>query len=194
MHYCHRHYNSIVCIKETTKIFQEKIAWNLGVEPYKCDNSRLLAECNQLHQQQLRQRDHDSLRYAALNQQIRRLEIDKNHLTEHNSMLEFKLRELEELQVATGSDAKGAKQKKDGDNMNRKPFISTVRSGLPIPKLLKHSSISHGTSSNISSAKGDGHHNNTVNKLQAEIKNQIDLIDAYKKQVKIILILLIHQI
>lgn len=178
MHHCpHHSLVNVTCIQETTKIFQEKIAWDLGVEPYKCDNSRLLAECNQLHQQQLRQRDHDSLRFAALSQQIRRLEIDKNHLTEHNSTLEFKLREFEQLHAATG-DGKGMKQK-----TGRKPFISTVRGDLPMPKQLKQSSsLSHGKHSGCST-KCDEHHNNTVNKLQADIKNQIDLVDAYKKQV-----------
>lgn len=31
-----------------TFCFQEKAAWELGTEPYKCDNSKLLMECNRL--------------------------------------------------------------------------------------------------------------------------------------------------
>lgn len=39
------------------RVFKEKSCWELGVEPYKCDNSRLLQECNQLHMQTLKQQE-----------------------------------------------------------------------------------------------------------------------------------------
>lgn len=31
------------------KLLEEKACWELGVEPYKCDNSRPLAECTKVH-------------------------------------------------------------------------------------------------------------------------------------------------
>lgn len=48
--------NSIVC-NMLLRVFKEKSCWELGVEPYKCDNSRLLQECNQLHTQSLKQQE-----------------------------------------------------------------------------------------------------------------------------------------
>lgn len=186
MQYWH-HVRSIVdvtYIQETTKHFQEKIAWNLGVEPYKCDNARLLAECNQLHQQQLKQRDHDSLRFAALSQQIRRLEIDKRHLNDHAATLEYKLRECDELHIGS-NDARGSmRPKKDGENVNRKPFVSTVRSGYAFARnTIKPTAIAQQSDKcsrcSATAAKGGEH----IDKLQMEIKNQTDMIAAYKKQV-----------
>jgi len=45
--------------------WQEKTCWELGVEPYKCDNSRLLAECNELHLQFLGDREAYELRLCG---------------------------------------------------------------------------------------------------------------------------------
>lgn len=39
------------------RVLKEKSCWELGVEPYKCDNSRLLQECNQLHLQVIKQQE-----------------------------------------------------------------------------------------------------------------------------------------
>lgn len=179
----------VTYIEETTNQFQQKIAWNLGVEPYKCDNARLLAECNQLHQQQLKQHDHDSLRFAALSQQVRCLEIDKRHLSDHAATLEHKLRECDELHHAANDARAGMKSKKDSNNLNRKPFVSTVRSSSVFgPNTLKPTTLAQqpGKCSKCSTAKGDGTHTTTdqIDKLQVEIKNQSDVIAAYKKQVR----------
>uniref|UniRef100_T1H048 Uncharacterized protein n=1 Tax=Megaselia scalaris TaxID=36166 RepID=T1H048_MEGSC len=38
-------------------LLEEKSCWELGVEPYKCDNSRLLADCNKLHLELLHQKE-----------------------------------------------------------------------------------------------------------------------------------------
>lgn len=38
-------------------LFKEKSCWELNVEPYKCDNSRLLSDCNHLHLELLNQRE-----------------------------------------------------------------------------------------------------------------------------------------
>lgn len=39
------------------RVFKEKSCWELGVEPYKCDNARLLQQSNQLHMQTLQQQE-----------------------------------------------------------------------------------------------------------------------------------------
>lgn len=60
--------------KDEIKLLHDaKQAWELGVEPYKCDNSRLLAEVNTLHMEMLKQQDDFELERAELRVKIRNL-------------------------------------------------------------------------------------------------------------------------
>lgn len=105
---------------------QEKSAWELGNEPYKCDNSKLLTECNKLNSDLIRQHDHNEIKKAEFVKKIRTLELDKKYLEEQCKELGGRVRELEMKFVTKGD----TKMQKDGVNLIRKPFISTVRSGI----------------------------------------------------------------
>nr|XP_049466125.1 centrosomal protein of 135 kDa isoform X2 [Anopheles coluzzii] len=105
------------------QLHQEKSAWELGVEPYKCDNSRLLAECNALHLELIKQQDKHILANTELRSRVRSLQADKKQLEEKCLAAECKIRELQ-----TGS-SESVKSRKDTANKQRKPFISTVRAG-----------------------------------------------------------------
>lgn len=65
------------------------------MEPYKCDNSKLLAENSSLHLENIKQRDRLDFKNLDLIKKIRSLEQDKTYLEEHNSELGLKIRELE---------------------------------------------------------------------------------------------------
>ncbi|XP_058457113.1 putative leucine-rich repeat-containing protein DDB_G0290503 [Malaya genurostris] len=153
---------------------QEKVAWELGVEPYKCDNSRLLAECNGLHLELVKQRDKFVLANTELKCRLRNLQTDKKQLQERCLQIETKIRELQ------SSDCK---LKKDGVNMQRKPFISTVRPGYyqtpkccdsQQPKTRCECPCNQPRKTDIM---------NEIERLQVETKNQTEVIDAYKKQI-----------
>jgi regulator of replication initiation timing len=61
-------------------IFQEKIAWELDTEPYKCDNSKLLSENNQLHLELLKLREKYDLELADLRNKLRNSKTDNKIL------------------------------------------------------------------------------------------------------------------
>lgn len=164
--------------------FQEKTAWELGVEPYKCDNSKLLAECNSLHLEMIKQRDSFEEKITQLNKTIRNLKLDRHYLDEQCSELSNRIIKYEELL----GDPKYKKSRNDQVNQRRKPFISTVRSGEFLPSSLKLL---------------DGHENESVtcskcstntirsecSQLEAEreknkVKTQLELIELYKSQVR----------
>ena len=88
---------------------KEKAAWELGVQPYKCDNSRLLNECNNLQLEILKQRDKFVLTNAELKSKVRTLQTDKKQLQDNLSSLEARMRELEI----------DGKMKKDGANLRK---------------------------------------------------------------------------
>ncbi|XP_058066585.1 centrosomal protein of 135 kDa [Anopheles bellator] len=109
--------------QQIEQLYQEKAAWELGVEPYKCDNSRLLAECNELHLELIKQQDKNILANTELRSRVRSLQAEKKQLEEKCHLSESRVRELQ----ANGSDS--VKSRKDSVNKQRKPFISTVRAG-----------------------------------------------------------------
>lgn len=106
-------------------LLQEKNAWDLGVEAYKCDNSKLLAEVNRLNQELIRQRDQQEAAKCEKGRSIRNLEMDKKYLEEHLQELGERYEELE----AKYWDVVDPKRKPI-----RRPFISTVKSGALIPQ------------------------------------------------------------
>ncbi|KRK01930.1 centrosomal protein of 135 kDa isoform X1 [Drosophila yakuba] len=130
------------CLRDTKKkvaeLLEEKTCWELGVEPYKCDNSRLLAECNELHLQFLRDREDYELRLCESERKIRNLESDKQHLQSHNDGLQCQLDALLTKQMV--STVTNKKSQAGIGRQTKKPFISTVRSGNVLPTVLGTSS------------------------------------------------------
>lgn len=160
--------------QQISQLQQEKAAWDLGVEPYKCDNSRLLAECNELHLELVKQRDKFVLANTELKCRVRNLQTDKKQLEERCLQAEAKIRQLQ---------CGDSKSKKDGANMQRKPFVSTVRPGQYQP------STCCGVEKRESKCccpcnqarKTEILHE--IERLQVETKNQEEVIEAYKKQI-----------
>lgn len=72
---------------EISLLLEEKSAWNLGVEVYKCDNSKLLAECNKLKIELLNTERSWSIENADLKRKIRNLDADKKYLEEKCHLL-----------------------------------------------------------------------------------------------------------
>ncbi|XP_016994011.2 centrosomal protein of 135 kDa isoform X2 [Drosophila takahashii] len=126
------------CLRDTKKkvseLLEEKTCWELGVEPYKCDNSRLLAECNELHLQFLGDREDYELRLCESERKIRNLETDKQHLQSHNDGLQNQLDALLTKQLVSSATSK--KVATGIGRQTKKPFISTVRSGNVLPTVL----------------------------------------------------------
>uniref|UniRef100_A0A1Q3G3E5 Putative myosin class ii heavy chain n=1 Tax=Culex tarsalis TaxID=7177 RepID=A0A1Q3G3E5_CULTA len=162
--------------QQIEQLMQEKAAWELGVEPYKCDNSRLLSEVNGLHLELVKQRDKFVLVNTELKCRVRSLQTDKKQLDERCLQAEAKIREL--LHSAD------SKSRKNGVNMQRKPFVSTVRAGYYQPPKCcdaqAQDSKCHCPCNQP--RKTDVLHE--IERLQAETKNQEEVIDAYKKQIE----------
>ncbi|XP_038107833.1 centrosomal protein of 135 kDa isoform X2 [Culex quinquefasciatus] len=162
--------------QQIEQLMQEKVAWELGVEPYKCDNSRLLSEVNGLHLELVKQRDKFVLANTELKCRVRVLQTDKKQLDERCLQAEAKIREL--LHSAD------SKSRKNGVNMQRKPFVSTVRAGYYQPPKCcdaqAQDSKCHCPCNQP--RKTDVLHE--IERLQAETKNQEEVIDAYKKQIE----------
>lgn len=147
----------------------------MGVEPYKCDNSKLLAECNSLHLDMIRQHDMHQQKVFELNKKIRNLEYENRVLQRHCDELNAKLDEL---------DPKQRKHRNDLLNEKRKPFISTVRSGEFLPSTLK--SIENMSAK--SKCQCQSEKNDLFTRLYAEqeankVKTHFELMEVYKSQV-----------
>ncbi|XP_053670277.1 centrosomal protein of 135 kDa [Anopheles nili] len=164
-------------------LHQEKAAWELGVEPYKCDNSRLLAECNELHLELIKQQDKYILANTELRSRVRSLQTEKKQLEDKCLQMECKIRELQ-----TGvSDS--VKSHKDSVNKQRKPFISTVRAGAfyQPPKCWEQGMQQQGVLPSMCRCscnqmkQADVVHE--VERLRVETKNQQGVIDALQNQV-----------
>lgn len=96
----------------------------MGIEPYKCDNSRLLSENNALHLEVIHIRGHYENKLLNLKNTIRNLEVDKNFLDDHCFELVSKIQEMEQQR---GKGRKG----NDGKVLHKKAFVSTVRGKDP---------------------------------------------------------------
>ncbi|XP_053683707.1 centrosomal protein of 135 kDa [Sabethes cyaneus] len=160
--------------QQIEQLQQEKVAWELGVEPYKCDNSRLLAECNGLHLELVKQRDKFVLANTDLKCRVRNLETDKKQLDERCMQAEAKIRELQSADN---------KSRKDGVNMQRKPFISTVRPGYYQPPRCCEASQRESKCECPCNKPRKQEILHEIERLQVETKNQEEVIEAYKKQI-----------
>uniref|UniRef100_A0AAG5DMN2 Uncharacterized protein n=1 Tax=Anopheles atroparvus TaxID=41427 RepID=A0AAG5DMN2_ANOAO len=167
--------------QQIDQLYQERAAWELGVEPYKCDNSRLLAECNELHLELIKQQDKHILANTELRSRVRSLQAEKKQLEEKCAQTESRVRELQ-----AGSDS--VKTRKNSVNTQRKPFISTVRPGtfFQPPKCCEQGMQPQGLPPTCrcpcnQMKQTDVLHE--VERLQVETKNQQGVIDALKHQV-----------
>lgn len=161
-------------------MLQEKAAWELGVEPYKCDNSKLLAECNGLHMQMIKQRDANDEQINDLKKTIRDLQLDKQYLDEHCIELRNNVAELEQMV----DDPRYKKNRTNKAVQKRKPFISTVRSGeFPalLPLAIKcddnnshFANCSHAARKECQCLAAEYEHNS--------VQTQLELIALYKQQ------------
>lgn len=147
----------------------------MGVEPYKCDNSKLLAECNTLHLDLIRQHDVHQQKLFELNKKLRHLEYENREQRRQCDELNAKIDEL---------DPKQRKHRNDLLNEKRKPFISTVRSGEFLPSALR--AIENMSIKSKCPCQTES--NDIFARLYAEqeankVKTQLELIELYKSQV-----------
>lgn len=112
------------CGDQTKGLLREKNAWELGVEAYKCDNSKLLNELNNISKELIRQKDHYEVNKLELTRTNRNLEMDKKYLEEHLQELGRRFEETEGKYLDLIDPARKS---------SNKPFISTVRSGKFLP-------------------------------------------------------------
>ncbi|XP_055695136.1 centrosomal protein of 135 kDa-like isoform X1 [Lutzomyia longipalpis] len=168
-----------VAKKEINQLLQEKSAWELGAEPYKCDNSKLLKECNKLNSDLIRQHDNFEIKRAEFLRKIRTLELDKRYLEEQCKELGGRVRELEVKFVPKGD----VKHHKDGMNLIRKPFVSTVRSGL-LPSMPEGEKGPYRVCSVCPNARSCNGNRLEMEKIQNDVQNRDDCIQVLKKQIE----------
>ncbi|XP_022211364.2 centrosomal protein of 135 kDa isoform X2 [Drosophila obscura] len=184
------------CLRDTKKqvsdLLEEKTCWELGVEPYKCDNSRLLAECNELHLQFLRDREDYELRLCEAERRMRSLETDKEHLQSHNVGLQNQLDALLSKQLV--SSTTGKRTHVATTRQTKKPFITTVRSGNVLPcvlgTVLKCTKCNAGVFQKTTTTTQDGvtvtqtSGQEELDKLQNDLATSSEQLEFYKRKVE----------
>lgn len=142
-----------------------------------------MSECNSLNLEIIKQRDAARLKIVDLNRIIRNLEVDKRNLEEHCTELCNKIHELENWRLY---ELKNVKLQKNGENMNKKPFVSTVRSGsiFPNPSRIAEPSSAIRCSKCLCDAiaKGDIWHVE-MQRLRNDVLTEKELVAACQKQV-----------
>ncbi|EDW26233.1 GL24729 [Drosophila persimilis] len=186
------------CLRDTKKqvadLLEEKTCWELGVEPYKCDNSRLLAECNELHLQFLRDREDYELRLCEAERRMRSLETDKEHLQSHNVGLQNQLDALLNKQLAGTSSTAGKRTHVSSTRQTKKPFITTVRAGNILPCVLgtalKCTKCNAGVFQKTTTTTQDGvtvtqtSGQEELDKLQNDLATSSEQLEFYKRKVE----------
>ncbi len=164
-----------ICDDGNFLLIQEKRAWDLGIEPYKCDNSRLLSENNALHLELIEQRGQFDKKILNLKNAIRNLEVDKNYLDDHCFELVSKISEMEHRGKG------GGKGHDDGKVKHKKPFISAVPGG--IPPYPNSSTSRHQSSRRCDGTSSSYDHHVQLVILQNDNQLLKDEINSLKKQV-----------
>lgn len=155
----------------------------MGIEPYKCDNSRLLSENNALHLEVIQLRGHYEKKLLDQKNTIRNLEVDKNYLDDHCFELVSKISEMEQR----GKSSKGMDE---GKVHHKKAFVSTVRSGdPPYPNSSTMKYHSHGGRRH--EGKSDQNFIQMI-KLQNDYQLSKDETNSLKKQVRRIVYVYCH--
>lgn len=155
---------------------QQKVAWDLSVEPYKCDNSRLLADCNRLHLELIRHSEEARLKALESRRTVRKLEIDNQCLEEQCSELADQIREM---------FASGSQSRKEA----RKPFVSTVRpksataANEPNTKRLASLTVAGSRCLKCSCSCAKEGKGNPAQRLRNDVQSQGDFISELRSQV-----------
>ncbi|XP_017842894.2 centrosomal protein of 135 kDa isoform X1 [Drosophila busckii] len=188
------------CLRDTktslAELLEEKTCWEMGVEPYKCDNARLLAECNELHLQFVKEREDFELRLCDAERRLRSLQTDKEHLQSHNAQLQNQLDAFLSKQLFTATNAK--RSQLGTARSTKKPFVSTVRSGDVLPPVLgnfaqstlKCTKCNVGVVQKTTTTNKDGvtvTHTSApeeVDRLQNELTACTDQLEFYKRKVE----------
>ncbi|XP_017955741.1 centrosomal protein of 135 kDa isoform X2 [Drosophila navojoa] len=182
------------CLRDTKKqvveLLEEKACWELGVEPYKCDNTRLLAECNELHLKILEEREGYELRLCEAERRIRNLQTDSDHLQSHNAQLQAQLDTFLSKQIINASSGK----RTPTEVKKRKPFITTVRSGEVLPPSnatatipsLKCTKCNAGVIQRcaVSSKEGVTAPSEEVTRLENELASAGEQLEFFKRKVE----------
>lgn len=149
------------------------MAWDLSVEPYKCDNSRLLAECNRLHLELLKQKEEAQLKVLESRRTVRNLETDNRCLDEQCNELAEKIKEM---------FASGGAQRKE----LRKPFVATVRPRSAIGADDSKKSLNVGSRClKCSCSCGKEGKANPLERLRNDVQSQGDFISELQTQVRL---------
>lgn len=152
---------------EVYQLYEEKKAWELGNEVYKCDNSKLLGEVNKLKLELLNKEKVVLSENADLRRKIRNLEADKREADARIAALTQTI-----YQYSQSEKLKG--------NKTIKPFVSTVRahqSVFPDPAFISDIKTRCGCGA-ISAKLGV---NKEVDKLKSDLKHCADEISIFKK-------------
>lgn len=129
----------------------------------------------------MKQRDGFQVQLHELKMTVRNLQVDKKYLEDHCTELNQKIFDLEHYE---SGDLKHKKNKNDLINNNRKPFVSTVRSGSFLPSTLKECSAGLGGSCcrcTSDSSRQDLAHLD-AERERNHAKAQVELVELYKKQ------------
>lgn len=170
--------------EEIEKLLEEKRAWDLGNEVYKCDNSKLLSEVNKLKLDLLSKErsvlienagELDNCLYlntfnylfVDLRRKIRHMEADKQEADEKIASLSQSI-----YQYSQSEKLKGRKP--------LKPFVSTVRSNASFPEVGVVSDIKEKCGCS-SGARKTGIYKE-AEKLRSDLKYSEDIIAVLKKQ------------
>ncbi|XP_061400602.1 centrosomal protein of 135 kDa [Musca vetustissima] len=179
--------------KQIMELLEEKSCWELGVEPYKCDNARLLQQNNQLHMQTVQQQEDYEDKIRELNTLVRDLQSDKFHLQQQVEQLQQQLK-LQTLQYRTATTSAGGNMKYGKEGKAKKPFITAVRSGDPLPSLQplqEHNSNLRCTKCNLLgyNQKNDGatqtkSQQKELEKLENANRDLIENLKFYQKKIE----------
>lgn len=152
----------------------------MSVEPYKCDNSRLLAECNQLHLELLKHKEEAQLKTLESRRTLRSLQTDKKCLEEQCVELAEQIKEM---------FACGGTQRKE----MRKPFVSTVRPKSAMTAIDVQSKKSGNLGSKClkcsCSCGKDSKAGNSILRLRNDVQSQGDFISELQSQVRFCILL-----
>ncbi|XP_032671730.1 centrosomal protein of 135 kDa isoform X2 [Odontomachus brunneus] len=171
----------------------------LTVDPYKCDNARLVRECNQLHADLIEAKEAHQKQVKELKKQIHKLEYECNDLQLASSRNIHKIKELESESAAKSKkilELQGKCLKPTIVNVGlaakKRPSFPLRRSVLesePMPKtkssgaLPKLSNVEPKVIDMISMADHKiSCLNHEVTKLQGELLLQTDIVETLEKQ------------
>lgn len=165
---------------EISNLLQEKNAWELGNEVYKCDNSKLLSEVNKLKLELLNKEKNTLIENAGKSSQLTARNFLLNLLLE----LRRKIRNL-------GADKKEADDKinaltqavyqfshTDKTKKILKPFVSTVRSNTLFPDAAFIADVKSGSFGGFHK----GGVNKEIEKLRNDLRYTEDVLSVLKKQ------------